>query len=256
MNTPSPLIPQGSLQQSRGKSNVRIAVFTILAIHVLLLGGLLIQGCKRETKTDETVASTNAANDVGFAPMTNAEVALSNPAVSVPSNPPVVVTPPSNLPSGVNEVPAVATKDYVVVKGDILAAIAKKHGVSVKEIEAVNPGLVATKLKIGQKIQIPASSHPASSNGSSALASTASHESAGSDTTTYTVKPNDSLTKIARTHGTTPLAVRKLNNLKTDRINVGQKLKIPGSRSSTSEAAGAALTNTNYVTPLPASSAR
>jgi LysM repeat protein len=43
----------------------------------------------------------------------------------------------------------------------------------------------------------------------------------------YVVKTGDSLTKIARAHGTTVRAMRAANNLKTDRILVGQKLKVP-----------------------------
>jgi LysM repeat protein len=44
---------------------------------------------------------------------------------------------------------------------------------------------------------------------------------------TYTVKSGDSLTKIAKAHGTTVKAIRAENNLTTDHIKVGQKLKIP-----------------------------
>src|SRR5688572_14443012 len=51
-NTPNPLVPQGSMPDKRGKSHVRIAVFTILAVHAVLLGALLLQGCKRTTTTD------------------------------------------------------------------------------------------------------------------------------------------------------------------------------------------------------------
>jgi LysM repeat protein len=52
MNNPNPLIPQGSFSKhSRGNPNVRIAVFTIVAIHAVFFGGLLIQGCKRDYDT-------------------------------------------------------------------------------------------------------------------------------------------------------------------------------------------------------------
>lgn len=47
----------------------------------------------------------------------------------------------------------------------------------------------------------------------------------------YTVKAGDNLTKIAKAHGTTAKAVRGLNGLKTDRITVGQKLKMPAAKS-------------------------
>ena len=44
---------------------------------------------------------------------------------------------------------------------------------------------------------------------------------------TYTVKSGDSLTKIAKAHGTTIKAIRAENTLTTDHIKVVQKLKIP-----------------------------
>ena len=67
MNSPNPLIPQGLLtKESKGKTNIRIVVFTILALHVLLLGGLLMQGCKPEAKKEaqEILSATNS-----FAPL-------------------------------------------------------------------------------------------------------------------------------------------------------------------------------------------
>src|SRR5258706_15912769 len=45
--------------------------------------------------------------------------------------------------------------------------------------------------------------------------------------TVYSVKSGDTLTKIAKANGTTVRAIRAVNNLRTDRILVGQKLKIP-----------------------------
>ena len=48
-----------------------------------------------------------------------------------------------------------AATEYIVVKGDILETIAKKNGVTVKALEAANPGVVPTKLKIGQKLVDP-----------------------------------------------------------------------------------------------------
>src|SRR3954471_8604597 len=67
MSTPNPLIPQGTLQAkaSRGASNIRVAVATIIAIHVVFFGGLLLQGCKRDTKTLAT--QTNAPAETNLA---------------------------------------------------------------------------------------------------------------------------------------------------------------------------------------------
>lgn len=46
--------------------------------------------------------------------------------------------------------------------------------------------------------------------------------------TTYTVRRGDTLSEIARRHGTTVAALRQRNRLKGDRILVGQKLVLPG----------------------------
>ncbi len=43
----------------------------------------------------------------------------------------------------------------------------------------------------------------------------------------YVVKPADTLSRIAKTHGTTVSALKAANALDTDRIAVGMKLKLP-----------------------------
>jgi LysM repeat protein len=51
------------------------------------------------------------------------------------------------------------------------------------------------------------------------------------------------LEKIAKNNGTSVKAIKSLNNLKTDRINAGQKLKLP--------AKGAEAARTGEVVPVP-----
>ena len=53
------------------------------------------------------------------------------------------------------EPPVTATSDYTVVKGDSLAKIAKKVGVTLKALQNANPTVQPTKLKIGQKLVVP-----------------------------------------------------------------------------------------------------
>ena len=48
--------------------------------------------------------------------------------------------------------------EHVVVKGDNFFDLSKKYHVSTKAIAAANPGIDSTKLKIGQKLKIPAAS--------------------------------------------------------------------------------------------------
>lgn len=47
---------------------------------------------------------------------------------------------------------------------------------------------------------------------------------------TYTVKKGDTLGKIAQKYGVTVKAIKDANGLRSDRINVGQKLKIPAKK--------------------------
>ncbi len=215
MNNPNPFVPKGSIleQQSKRRSRLKLAVFCVLAVSVAGLAAMLIQGCKRTPSTDTTDTSTPTidTNPPAITDTNPPAIETNSPAYVPPAmtNPPVVVTLPV--------VPAVG--EYTVVKGDILETIAKKNGVTVKALEAANPGVVPTKLKIGEKITIPAGG----SGASSAVDSTG--VSAGGEV--YVVKSGDTLTRIAHSHGTTVKAIESENNLSTTKIKVGQKLKIP-----------------------------
>jgi len=215
----NPLIPQGSLleQKNKSRARVKIAVFLVLTIHGIGLLALLMQGCKKEpdlnTQTDQT---NNPATT--FVEPTNTPPLATND-LSAGTNtppPPVVATPPVVTPG----------TEYVIAKGDYLSAIAKKFHVTVKALTDANPGIEPTKLKIGQKINIPpatlaATAAPGTGNTGSTAVSPGGEQM-------YAVKSGDSLTKIATQFGTTVKALRSANDLKTDKIVVGQKLKIPG----------------------------
>jgi LysM repeat protein len=206
MNNPNPFVPKGSLleQQSKRHSRMKLGVFCVLLVGVVGLTAMLIQGCKREQISEgpPPVDTNTVVMDTNTPPLEVSNVA-----------PPVVVPVP---------VPEVAGAEYVVVKGDSFSKIAKKFGVSVKAIQAANPGVEPAKLKVGQKLSIPASS-----GGASAMTGGPVSTGSGVVGETYTVKSGDSLTKIAKAHGTTIKAIRAENNLTTDHIKVGQKLKIP-----------------------------
>ena len=230
MNTPNPLVPQGTFPDPRGRSHIRIAVFTILAVHVVLLGALLMAGCKKTTDTVSNEATNTYSNfQLPTNPVTPETTLASPPTnptpVTAPStvSTPVVVAPPA---------PAESEREHVVIKGDSFYVLAKKYGVTVKAISDANPGVESSKLKIGQKLKIPSSS--------GALAS-ATPPSNGTGPVggeqTYTVKSGDNLLKIAKTYSVSVKSLRSVNALKTDQIKVGQKLKIPA-RTVASEPAG------------------
>ena len=222
MNNQSPLVPQGSAleQRIKGRARVKIAVFFVLAIHGIGLMALLMQGCgqPKEPTTPAEIAPTNMPP--AFVEPTPVPVATSSPPVVV--TPPVVPEPP---PTPV--IPAGAT-EYTIAKGDILANIAKNSHVPTKAILDANPGIAPTKLKIGQKIHIPAPATPAAP----AVGGAAPVENANAGAEQiYTVKSVDNLTKIAGHHGVSVKALRAANGLKVDSIKVGQKLKIPAKTS-------------------------
>ncbi|MEI7731443.1 MAG: LysM peptidoglycan-binding domain-containing protein [Verrucomicrobiota bacterium] len=256
MNTQNSFPPQGMQddQKPKSRSNVYIAVFAILAFHVVLLGALLVQGCKDKQTVAKAPPLDNSSLLVGNSNSTPLDMPLTTtpsvvtppmqPPQSVVVNPPatpvVPVTPLPPVDSGLTP-PAVATgtaTEHPIAKGDSFTTIAKKYGVSVAAITKANPGVDSRKLKIGLKIKIPEKTAAvATAKPVDSVAPAATTDSSGN---VYTVKKNDSLIKIAKAKGTTPKQIKMANNLPTDMIREGQKLKIPGKAEATVPAAPAA----------------
>ncbi len=107
---------------------------------------------------------------------------------------------------------------YTVKSGDSLWSIARKHGISDKELAAANNFQIGSVLPVGKKLIIPAKVSAAKSSQGAGIEG---------DVTIYEVKSGDTLGAIARRHGTTVAAIRALNKLKGDSIAVNQKLTIP-----------------------------
>lgn len=105
---------------------------------------------------------------------------------------------------------------YTVKNGDSLWKIANQFGITVNELKSAN-GLTGDNLQVGQTLKIP------SENGGAITSDN-----------TYTVKNGDSLWSIARTYNTTVDTLRRLNNLTSDILRIGQVLKVPSSESGTS----------------------
>lgn len=213
--------PQSPLLDAKqpGRSRVKVAVFSVLAVHVAGLTALLLtQGCKREAQpevepTPELLDTNNSSlfyNDTNLPPVdtvnSNAYVPASQDPFATPSGTTPQTTP---VPSG--------TSEYVVKSGDSFYTIAKANGTTVKAIEAANPGVDSRRLKIGQKLVLPAPGTGAVAPATSAVV----------DSNVYVVKSGDTLSRIATANKTTVKDLKSINGLTTDRINVGQKLKLP-----------------------------
>jgi membrane-bound lytic murein transglycosylase D len=108
---------------------------------------------------------------------------------------------------------------HTVKKGETLAAIAKKYQVSVSSLKQWN-NLKKETLKVGQKLTIYTSGGPM------ATSDTNSKAKGSSSPKYYVVKAGDTLASIAKKHNTTVAKIKKLNNLKSDKIKVKQKLRV------------------------------
>jgi len=98
---------------------------------------------------------------------------------------------------------------YIVQKGDSLYQIAKKYNTTVDELKKIN-NLTSNTLSIGQKIILPTKS--------------------SQDTTEYEyyiVQKGDSLYQIGLKYNITTGELKKINNLSSNLLNIGQKLKVP-----------------------------
>lgn len=104
--------------------------------------------------------------------------------------------------------PATGSFDYTVRAGDSLWLIANKYGTTVEAIKRLN-GLTSDLLNIGQVLKIPSDSNVPYIE--------------------YTVRPGDTLWILARRYETTVDAIKRLNGLTSDLLNIGQVLRIPKS---------------------------
>ena len=99
-----------------------------------------------------------------------------------------------------------ASDTYIVKKGDSLYSIARTYNTSVDKLKEIN-NLTSNALAIGQVLKLPSSN--------------------ASENVVYTVKKGDSLYSIAREYGTTVDAIKKLNNITSNTLSIGQKLLLP-----------------------------
>ena len=95
---------------------------------------------------------------------------------------------------------------YTVKSGDTLWLLANRFGTSVDAIKRLN-GLTSDNLQIGQILQIPTEQPTGYFN--------------------YTVKSGDTLWLLANRFGTTVDAIKRLNGLSSDDLQIGQVLRIP-----------------------------
>ena len=144
MNTSNPFqIPvclQRADYQQRRRERFKKGFIAALAAVVVLLVGLLIEGCMTE-KT----ATPPPAPKVTEMPRSSANL------VSAPK--PVLA--PAPAPAANDPAPSTRSQAVYIVKvGDTLSRIAKAHGTSVKAIKAAN-NLENDRIVVGAKLKVP-----------------------------------------------------------------------------------------------------
>ncbi len=107
----------------------------------------------------------------------------------------------------------------VTVKaGDSLSKIAQNNGITIAALRSLNK-LSSDDLKLGQVLKIPGFK-PSNSSAKTAVAKTRNAPA------TIKVQKGDNLSKIAKQYGLSIDALRKLNDLKSDDLALGQTLKL------------------------------
>jgi LysM repeat protein len=108
------------------------------------------------------------------------------------------------------------TNTYVVQKGDTLYSIANKLGTTVSELKKEN-NLTSNTLQIGEVLRIP------------------TKEIYEEEENIYIVKKGDSLYSIANKYNTTVDELKRINNLTSNILSIGQVLKLPSDNASNVE---------------------
>lgn len=144
----------------------------------------------------------------------------------------------------------VMASDYTVQQGDSLWKIAAQQGTSVDKIRELN-NLTSDLLSIGQVLKLTTTESIAANNIPVAPVSVppAANDMAA---TTYIVQAGDSLWSIAVNHRTTVDAIKSLNNLTDEFLQVGQTLNIKGTAINPNVSRSGEATNGRRVITLAA----
>lgn len=252
-----------------------LKIFGLVAgIHVFAL--ILIfanPGCSSSTAPipapTDTVASAPPESSSINLPMTPMETPASSPMASAPitfdPNAPAIA--PSGSSAGrfnptrpgtpvastlvtapVTDVTPATT--YTVKSGDTLWELGKKFRVPYSEIAAANNIRASAALHAGQKLIIPGKAVAASTPAMTASAPTAtaaktSGAPVASNGVKHTVKPNETLSTIARTYGVKQGDIAVANNISDpQKIRAGTELIIPGWQATGSAAKSAPRSGT------------
>ncbi len=199
----------------------------VLALAGLAAGLAVTSGCKTTYSEPGDLSLTPMPSSLSPEPTGN--VTYPTPVAEKPQPfyiaHPEAVAALDKVPAKAPATPAAASgyTTYVVKSGDSLSKIAAAHGYRTADVLAVNPGLNANKIRVGQTIVLPGAggAKPVVIKHGPATTATGG---------TYVVQKGDILGRIANKHGVKLADLKKANGLTSDKIVVGQRLVIPGAK--------------------------
>lgn len=199
-----------SIAKKLGITVAELKAYNNLTSNTLQIGQILLVPTKQEETNIYTVQSGDSLwsiakkFNIGVDELKN-ENNLTNNLINVGQK----LRIPASKPTNPNPNYIV----YIVKSGDSLYRIAQQYNTTVDTIKSFN-NLTSNVLQIGQELLIPINNTQEEIT-----------------PITYTVKTGDSLYAIARRYNTTVDEIKRINNLTSNNLSIGQKLLIPNTSS-------------------------
>lgn len=223
MSTPSPLQPQGTIDGAP-KSRVRITVLTILALHVVFVGGLLMQGCDRKGSPTTGSTADAASNTLATLPPLNSDTNYytAPPTDAFSTTGGAAAPAGASTSTGAGAIPPAQTG---------LGAPASASHTGVGTGTGTLPPAGSTSPGLG----VANSPYPGVTQDSTALPhntlpppSTFSSTTTGGQTTEHVIKKGDLIRDLAKKYGVTEQAILDANpGIKPRNLKVNDKIAIP-----------------------------
>lgn len=216
MSTPSPLQPPSALDgASSTKSRMRVTVLTILALHVVFIGGLLMQGCDKKPGSSASPNPSTASSlpSLGDTNLFASPIAETQPSGSTASGSPTAFGAGSasgGLGSGIPPVDT-GTSASGTASGSGLAGTGGGYGSAV----GGDPGHGAVRSSVA--------------GGTLPVATSPTEPPPGAPgATEHVIKSGDRIGDLAKTYGVTAKAIIDANpTAKPRNLKVGDRLMIP-----------------------------
>jgi membrane-bound lytic murein transglycosylase D len=115
---------------------------------------------------------------------------------------------------------------HTVKRGETIASIARRHKITQGELRLANDLTPRSRIRANQSLMIPQRTANALPSATSTRTASAAVTTGPAVPLTYRVRRGDTLFRIARQFDTTVDSLKRLNRLRSDHINVGDRLTV------------------------------